>query len=151
MAAANEAVLILYMPKKLKHIALKEVHYQLVNTCLIISSVGWRYCNCWRYHGCRARPTQINLFGERNYCIICQVKKAFNLDQIYNLDKIQEVFNNFLSLKKELQIFLNNGYSNSWLYHYSQQYKLGSKRRKHNMYLRNYIEQNYYNICYLDP
>ena len=39
MAAANEAVLIVY--KKLKHIALKEVHYQLVNTCLIISSVGW--------------------------------------------------------------------------------------------------------------
>ena len=49
----------------------------------------------------------------------------FNLDKIYNLDKIQEVFNNFLSLQKELQIFLNNSYSNFWLYHYSQQYKLG--------------------------
>ena len=146
MAAANEAVLIVCMPKKLKHIALKEVHYQLMNTCLIISSVGWRY------NGCRARPTHINLFGERNYCIICQIKKTFNLDKIYNLDKIHKVFNNFLRLKKELQIFLNNSYSNFWLYHYSQQYKLGSKRRKHNnMYLRNYIEQNYYNICYLDP
>ena len=44
MAAVNEAVLITYMRKKLKHIALKEVHYQLVNTCLIISSAGWRYC-----------------------------------------------------------------------------------------------------------
>ena len=152
MAAVNEAVLIVYMPKKLKHIALKEVHYQLVNTCLIISSVGWRYCNCWRYHGCRARPTHINLFGERNYCIICQIKKTFNLDKIYSLNKIQDVFNNFLSLKKELQIFLNSGNSDFWLYHYSQRYKLGSKRRKHNdMYLRNYIEQNYYNICYLDP
>ena len=43
MAAENEAVLIVYMPKKLKHIVLKEVHYQLVNTCLIISSFGWRY------------------------------------------------------------------------------------------------------------
>ena len=42
MVAINEAVLVIYMPKKLKHIALKEVHYQLVNTCLIISSVGWR-------------------------------------------------------------------------------------------------------------
>ena len=29
MATANEAVLIVYMPKKLKHIVLKEVHYQL--------------------------------------------------------------------------------------------------------------------------
>ena len=152
MATTNEAVLIVYMPKKLKIIALKEVHYQLVNTCLIISSVGWRYCDCWRYHGCRARPRHRNLFGERDYCIICQIKKRFNLDKIYNLDKIQDVFNNFLSLEKELQIFLNNGYSNFWLYHYNQQYKLGSKRRKHNnMYLRNYIEQNYYNICYLNP
>ena len=84
--------------------------------------------------------------------VICQIKKTFNLDKIYNLDQIQQVFNNFLNLKKELQFFLNSGYSNFWLYHYSQQYKLGSKRRKHkNMYLRNYIEQNYYNICYLDP
>ena len=76
----------------------------------------------------------------------------FNLDKIYSLDKIQQVFKNFLSLKKELQHFLNNGYSNFWLYHYSRQYKLGSKRRKHkDMYLTNYVEQNYYNICYLDP
>ena len=37
MAAVNEAVLIVYMPKTLKHIALKEVHYQLVNTCIIVS------------------------------------------------------------------------------------------------------------------
>ena len=152
MAAVNKSVLIVYMPKKLKHIALKEVHYQLVNTCLIISSVGWRYCNCCRYHGCRARPTHCNLFGKRTYCLICQIKKTFNLDKIYNLHKIQQVWNNFLSLKKELQIFLNSGYRNFWLYHYSQQYKLGTKRRKHNnMQLRNYIDQNYYNICYLDP
>ena len=64
------------------------------------------------------RDLHTNLFGERNYCIICQIKKTFNLDKIYNLDKIQQVFNNFLSLKKELQIFLNNGYRNFWLYHY---------------------------------
>ena len=119
MAVANEVVLIVYMPKKLKHIVLKKVHYQLANTCLIISSVGWHYCNCWRYHGCRARPTHIHLFGERNYCI-CQMK-TFNPYKIYNLDKIQDVFNNFLSLKKKLQIFLNNSYSNFWLYHYTQQ------------------------------
>ena len=152
MAAVNEAVLIINMPKKLKHIALKEVHYQLVNTCLIILSIGWRYCNCWRYHGCREWPTHCNLFGERNYCLICQIKKTLNLDKIYNLDKIQRVVNNFISFKKELLIFLNSGYINFWLCHYSQQYKLGTKRRKHNnMYLRNYIDQNYYNIYYLDP
>ena len=149
------AVLVVYMPKKLRHIALKEVHYQLVNTCLIISLVGWRYCNCWRYSGCRARPIHTNLSGERNYCIMCQIKKKFNLDKIYNIVKIQDVFNTFLELKKELQVFLNNGYSNFWLYHYIQQFyhnRLGSKRRKQkNMYLKNYMKQNYCNICYLDP
>ena len=36
MAAANKAVLLACMPKKLKHIVLEEIHYQLVNTCLII-------------------------------------------------------------------------------------------------------------------
>ena len=40
---------LIFMPKKLKHITLKEIHYQLVNTGLIISLVGWRYCNCWQY------------------------------------------------------------------------------------------------------
>ena len=49
MAAANKAVLIVYIPKKLKHIALEEIHYQLENTCLIISTTGWRFCDCWKY------------------------------------------------------------------------------------------------------
>ena len=147
MTAANKAALL----KKLKHIALEEIHYQLVNTCLIISTIGWRFCDCWEYNGCRARPTHINLFGERNYCLICQIKKTFNLDRIYNITKIQDVFNTFLSLKKELQIFLNSGHRNFWLYHYSQQFKLGSKKKQKSMYLKNYIEQNYNNICYLDP
>ena len=144
MAAANKAVLLVYMPKKLKHIVLEEIHYQLVNTCLIISTVGWHYCDCWKYNGCRARPTHINLFGERNYCIMCQIKKTFNLDRIYNVAKIQDVFNT-------LQVFLNSGHRNFWLYHYSRQFKLGSKRKQKSMYLKNYIEQNYHNICYLNP
>ena len=151
----EDEIYIVYMPKKLKHIALKEVHYQLLNTCLIISLVGWCYCNCWRYSGCRAPPIHTNLSGERNYCIICQIKKTFNLDKMYNLTKVQDVFNIFLELKKELQIFLSAGYSNFWLYHYSQEFyhnRLGTNRRKTNkMYLKNYIKQNYYNICYLDP
>ena len=142
MTAANKAALL----KKLKHIALEEIRYQLVNTCLIISTIGWRFCDCWKYNGCRAQPTHINLFGERNYCLICQIKKTFNLDRIYNITKIQDVFNTFLSLKKELQIFLKSGHRNFWLYHYSQQFKLDRKKKQKSMYLKNYIEQNYNNI-----
>ena len=111
--------ILIFTPRKLKHLTLKEFHYQLINTCLIISSVGRRYCNCWEFCRCRARPSHTNLRGDRNYCYICQIKKTFNLDKIYKLVKIQEVFNTFLELKKDLQIFLDNGFSNFWLYDYS--------------------------------
>ena len=151
MAAADKAVLLVYMPKKLKHIALEKIRYQLANTCLIISTIGWRFCDCWKYNGCRARPTHINLFGEQNYYIICQIRKTLNLDRICNITKIQDILNTFFTLKKELQIFLNSGHRIFWLYHYSQQFKLGSKKKQKSIYLKNYIQQNYYNICYLDP
>ena len=147
--------ILIFTPRKLKHLALKEVHYQLINTCLIISLVGLRYCNCWEFSGCRERPSHTNLRGDQNYCYICQIKKTFNLDKMYKLVKIQEVFNTFLELKKDLQIFLDNGFSNFWLYDYSAQFiynKLGNRKRKHKqMYLKNYINHSYYNICYLDP
>ena len=71
---------------------------------------------------------------DRNYCYICQIKKTFNLDKMYKLVKIQEVFNTFLELKKDLQIFLDNGFSNFWLYDYSIQFiynRLNNRKRKH--------------------
>ena len=56
--------IVSFTPQKLKHLASKEVYYQLVNTCLIISLVGWRYCNYWKFSGCRARPSHRNLRGD---------------------------------------------------------------------------------------
>ena len=53
---------------------------------------------------------------------------------MYKLVKIQEVFNTFLELKKDLQIFLDNGFSNFWLYDYSVQFiynRLNNRKRKH--------------------
>ena len=126
--------ILIFTPRKLKHRALKDVHYQLINTCLIISSVGWRYCNCWDFSGCRDWPSHTNLHGNRNNCYICQIKKTFNLDKMYKLVKIQEVFNTFLELKKDLQIFLDNGLSSFWLYDYSVQFiynRLNDRKRKH--------------------
>ena len=75
-----------------------------------------------------------NLRGDRNYCYICQTKKTFNLNKMYELVKIQELFNTFLELKKDLQIFLDNGFSNFWLYDYSIQFiynRLNNRKRKH--------------------
>ena len=127
-------LILIFTPRKLKHLALKEVHYQLINTYLIISSVGWQYCNCWEFSGCREQQSHTNLHGDRNYCYICQIKKTFNLDKMYKLVKNQEVFNTFLELKKDLQIFLDNGFSNFWLYDYSIQFiynRLNNRKRKH--------------------
>ena len=73
-----------------------------------------------------------NLRGDRNYCYICQTKKTFNLDKMYKLVKIQEVFNTLLEMKKDLQIFLDNGFTNFWLYDSIQfiYNRLSNRKRK---------------------
>ena len=117
-SSSKKPTLIVYIPKKLKHIALKEIHYQLVNTCLIISSQSWRYCTCHLYHGCRERPSQRNLLGERCLCIICQIKRTYHMDRMYNLTTIQQVWKLYFNLKDDLRKFLIVGpHQNFWLYH----------------------------------
>ena len=139
-----------WQKKKLKHIALKEIHYQLVNTCLIISSEGWRYCLCWRYLGCRNRPSHCHLLGEGSYCKICQIGKIYHMDRMYNIRSIQETWKLYVELKKDLQEFsITTTHRNFWLEHYSRQYF--NKKIKKYMFLKNYINKNYNNICYLDP
>ena len=93
------------MVKKLKHIALKEIHYQLLNTCLIISLEGYCYCVCWKYVGCRSRPSHDDLLGSRNYCKICQIKKICNMDRMYNLQTIQQTWKLYGELKTDLHEF----------------------------------------------
>ena len=79
---------------------------------------------------------------ERNYCLSCQIKKTYNLDKIYKINKIQDVFNTYKNLKEDLQNFLNSGFNNFWLYDYSQKFSY----RK----IKTFVF-NYYNICYYDP
>ena len=95
---------ICHTANRLKHIALKENHYQLFNTCL---------------------------------------------DKIYKIKKIQDVFNTYKNLKEGLEAFLNSGFNNFWLYDYSQ--KFSYRKRKTFVSLKNYINENYYNICDYDP
>ena len=33
---------------KLKHLALRQIHYQLINTCLIFTYNSSDYCNCYK-------------------------------------------------------------------------------------------------------
>lgn len=141
---------IIYILKKLKHIALEEIHYQLINTCLVISSQHWRYSTCYLYLGCREQPSHINLLGEKCLCIICQIKKTYNMGYLYNLKRIEKVWKLYIALKKDLQEFLRIGpHRNFWFYHYSR--KFYSRKSKKDMMLKNYIKQSYEYLCFLDP
>ena len=119
---------ICHAANKLKHIAFRETYYQLINTCLIISSVGWRYCNCYEFSGCRQRPTHRNLSGELNYCLSCQLRKTYSFDKIYKINKIQDVFNTYKNLKEGFQNFLNSGFNNFWLYNCSQEFSYRKRK-----------------------
>ena len=143
------AFVICHTANKLKYIALREIHCQLLNTCLIISSVGWRFCSCYEFSGCRQRPIHRSLSGEQNYCLSCQIRKTYNLDKIYKIKKIQEEFNIYKNLKEDLQNFLSSGFNNFWLCDYS--HKFSYRKRKTFISLKNYINESYYNICYYDP
>ena len=85
--------------KKLKHMVLREIHYQLFNTCLIISCASWKECCCYKFYGCRLKPMHQSLPGERNYCLICQIRIAYLMDKIYKTGKIADVFNTYLKFK----------------------------------------------------
>ena len=40
-----------------------------------------------------------SLPGERNYCLICQIRIAYLMDKIYKTGKIADVFNTYLKFK----------------------------------------------------
>ena len=88
---AAPVFIICQSPKKLKHMALREIHHHLLNTCLIISCaiVG-------------KIVAATSLPGERNYCFICQIRITYHMDKIYKIHKITDVFNTYLKLKVDL-------------------------------------------------
>lgn len=140
------------MAAKLKHIALKEIHYQLLNTCLIISSQAYSYCVWWKYSGCRSRPSHDDLLGTRNYCKICQIKKFYNMDRMYNLKTIQQTWKLYVELKKDLHEFqIITGHRNFWFRHYSRQFTGKYRGMVKRMQLTNYIKQSYMFLCSLNP
>ena len=79
------------------------------------------------------------------------------MDKIYKIDRITDVFNTCLKLKVDLQIYLDYGGQNFWIYDYSQKIYDGNRKRKFNktykklFALKYYIKESYYNICYYNP
>ena len=87
------------------------------------------------------------LSGERNYCFICRVRTIYNIDKIYKLKRITEIFNTYHQMKEDLQLCINFGCDNFELY----DYKTNGKRKFGETYgrcLKNFISNGYYDVCY---
>ena len=45
------AFIVCRTASKLKHILLRQIYYQLINTCLMFSYASWRKCSCYKFSG----------------------------------------------------------------------------------------------------
>ena len=106
--------IICHTAQKLKHLALMEIYYQLINTSLILTYNSFNHYNCYKFNGCRMKPLHRRLCGERNYCYICQLIVNYNIDKIYKIVRISDVYNAYVLLKDDLQQCLDQGYEKFW-------------------------------------
>ena len=49
---ASEKCIICRTAPKLKHTAVPEIYYQLLNTSLIFTYNSWNKCSCHKFQGC---------------------------------------------------------------------------------------------------
>ena len=141
---------------KLKHIALKEIHYQLLNTCLIIATEGKDYCFCWKYSGCRRRPSFTHLIGVRNYCMICQLIQIYSPHRVERLRTIQETWKLYLELKKDLQEYVRcskgvKRYPCFWNKNYTDKFKLYKSHLVKKINTKEYMQECYNYLSWLNP
>lgn len=90
----------------LLHLALKQVYYHCINTCLNFISNGYWHCTCDKFQGCRKRN------GEQVYCYICRDLKTYGQwdfekvkDELIKLMLFLKVLNVVQILMKQLIIF----------------------------------------------
>ena len=107
--------------KKLKHLVVnKNIYYKILNTSYIFTYSAWNYCKCNQFHGCRLVP-RIKLENrDRSYGFVCHFSVDYHSDNIENLKKIADIFNNYTELKNDIQLCIDFDplYENFWLYHY---------------------------------
>ena len=138
---ASEKFIICRTAPKLKHTALREIYFQLLNTLLIFTYNILNKCCCHEFQGCQLKPSHRRLSGERNYCFICRVRATYNLDKIYKLKRIPEIFNTYPQMKEDLQLCIDFGCHNF----------SNGKRKFDETYgrcLKNFVNNGYYDVCY---
>ena len=141
---------------KLKHITLKEIHYQLLNIVLIIHTEAKEYCVCWAFYGCRQKPDFYNLNGVRNYCYICQLIHDYKPNRIERLRTIQETWQLYLKLMEDLKKWKTSTinfmlYPIFWNKNYTDKYKEYESHLVIKIAVRDYIKHCYNYLVWLDP
>ena len=59
---------------KLKHTALEQIYYQLLNTSLIFMYNSWNNCSCDQFQGCRIKPLWRRLDGKQHFVMLVELK-----------------------------------------------------------------------------
>ena len=88
-------------PRKLKHLTLSQIFYQLLNTSYILTYNSFLYCRCDTFQGCRSKPVN-GMIADQNYCYVCRIKVTYDEEKIENLKKITSVCNLFIELKRDI-------------------------------------------------
>ena len=142
--------IICHAAQKLKHLALMEIYYQLINTSLILTYNSFNHCNCYKFSGCRMKPLHRRLHRERNCCYICQLQVNYNIDKIYKIARISGIYNAYVLLKDDLQQCLDQGYEKFWFYNY---HILGKRKfdTVYDKYLKGFIKRGYYKVVLSNP
>ena len=97
---ASEIFIICKTVPKLKHVALWEIYYQVLNTSLIFMYNCWNKCCCHEFQGCRLKPLHQRLNGLRNYCFVCRVRTTYNIDKTCKLKRIAEILTHIFKWRK---------------------------------------------------
>ena len=139
-------------PNKLEHMALWQIYSELINTCLIFTYNSLEKCCCDQFQSCRVKSLVSWLDGERNYCFVCRVKVAYDINKICKITKITQIINTYLEIKEDLQLCINFGCENFWLYCF--QPNVGIKKKKfsktYSQYMKKFTIEGYYKICVRD-
>ena len=78
----------------------------LLNTSYIFTYNLWRYCRCDQFYGCQSKPIN-GIIADRNNCYVCRVGVTYNEEKIKSIRKISLIHNNFLEIKKDIQLCID--------------------------------------------
>ena len=136
------------IPNKSEHMAIWQIYSELINTCVIFACNSLEKCCCDQFQGCRVKSLVSWLDGERNYFFVCRVKVAYDINKIYKITKITQIINTYLEIKEDLQLCIDFGCKNFWLYYF--QPNVGIKKKKfsktYSQYMKKFTIDGYYKI-----